>query len=128
METSETKQPDKPDFEKLSNEVLPNTLTPEGFRLFVRGCNSAWNYHAFPIIRERDALQKENERLKEENFNLRHGYTAGAFEKKELEIAELRDALKNSKEVIENLIAGKRIVNLDEALAYYNSLLKQEPK
>ncbi len=38
---------------------------------------------------------------------------------------KLLEALENSKSVIENLIAGKRIVNLDEAIACYDSLIQK---
>jgi len=37
-------------------------------------------------------------------------------------------ALENPKQVIENLISGVRIVNLDEAIAYYDSLIAKSQK
>lgn len=45
--------------------------------------------------------------------------------KLEAEKTELREALQNAVEVIHTLIGGKRIVNLDEAIAHYKSILKQ---
>lgn len=39
------------------------------------------------------------------------------------ENTKLKEALKGSLEVIENLLASKRIVNLDEAIAFYKQLL-----
>lgn len=43
----------------------------------------------------------------------------------EEEKTELKEALQNAVEVIQALIGGKDIVNLDEAIAHYNSILKQ---
>ena len=40
----------------------------------------------------------------------------------EAENQKLKDAIANATEVIENLIGGKRIINLDEAIAFYKSL------
>ena len=54
-------------------------------------------------------------------FNLQQRYDISKLE-------EAVSALENSKQVIENLIASKRIVNLDEALAYYEQLLKEIKK
>lgn len=54
-------------------------------------------------------------------FNLQQRYDISKLE-------EVVNALENSKQVIENLIASKRIVNLDEALAYYKQLLKEIKK
>ena len=38
---------------------------------------------------------------------------------------ELYEAVKVELQIIKNLIASKRVVNLDEAIAYYESLLKK---
>lgn len=39
------------------------------------------------------------------------------------ENANLKEALRGSLEIIQELLASKRIVNLDEAIAYYEQLL-----
>lgn len=38
---------------------------------------------------------------------------------------ELYEAVKVELQIIKNLIASKRVVNLDEAIAYYENLLKK---
>lgn len=38
---------------------------------------------------------------------------------------ELYEAVKVELQIIKNLIASKRVVNLDEAIAYYESLIKK---
>ena len=38
---------------------------------------------------------------------------------------ELYDAVKVQLQIIKNLISSKRVVNLDEAIAYYETLLKK---
>lgn len=38
---------------------------------------------------------------------------------------ELYEAVKVELQIIKNLIASKRVVNLDESIAYYESLLKK---
>ncbi len=38
---------------------------------------------------------------------------------------DLLDGLINSKKVIESLISGNRVVNLDEAIAWYTKLIKK---
>lgn len=108
---------------------------------------------AFKTCEEIRELKEENERLKqwkleaEEQLDLQHELNkqlkekdfykefTNAFEVNQKLIieldslkqlnSELVEALENSKQVIENLIAGKRIVNLDEALAFYETLLSK---
>ena len=43
----------------------------------------------------------------------------------DIEFEELYMAVKVELEIIKNLIASKRVVNLDEAIAYYEQLLKK---
>lgn len=54
-------------------------------------------------------------------FNLQQRFDVSKLE-------EAVKALENSKQVIESLISSKRIVNLDEALAYYQQILTQIKK
>lgn len=49
------------------------------------------------------------------------------IEKLENENEMLRDAVINATSVIEALISGKRVVNLDEALAFYKSVSAIKP-
>ena len=41
------------------------------------------------------------------------------------QVSELYEAVKVELQIIKNLIASKRVVNLDEAISYYESLLKK---
>lgn len=69
---------------------------------------------------EKEHLQKQHsEELKVRNEIL-SSYKA--------ENTRLREALQNATQVIESLISGNRVVNLDEALAFYKSVSALTPQ
>ncbi len=83
------------------------------------------------------ALQEEIEAMTKERDYWRTGNDIKQLSlieaKKALEFTEqsnkeLLEALKGAVELIEWIISGKRVVNLDEAIAYYKSLLPKEEK
>lgn len=43
----------------------------------------------------------------------------------ERDLDELKNCVKVELDIIKNLISGKRVVNLDELIAYYESILKK---
>ena len=75
-------------------------------------------------------LKKENERLQRRVDVLKAADDQG-FEVNERLAAEnnrLMEALENATQVIESLISGNQVVNIDEAIAFYKSVLLINPR
>ena len=75
-------------------------------------------------------LKKENERLQRRVDVLKAADDQG-FEVNERLAAEnnrLMEALENATQVIESLISGNQVVNIDEAMEFYKSVLLINPR